>query len=65
MLPDGEFNDGVILAETALGGIPVLVTFDKHLLDIDESSLRLAFDERDLLQVKPVHPRPFLRALLR
>jgi len=59
-LPSDEFNDGLILAETSLGNIPLLVTSDAHLLDIGEDPLRLAFDEADLL---PVHPKRLLRAL--
>ena len=63
LLPDGEINDGLILAESSLAGIPLLVTSDKHLLDIDETALRLAFNDADLLPVSPVHPRRLLRAL--
>ena len=37
LLPEGEFHDGLILAETALAGIPVLVTSDANLLDIEET----------------------------
>ena len=65
LLPDNEFHDGVILAETALGDIPILATSDKHLLNIDESDLKLAFDAQDLMQVTPLHPRNLRRALLR
>ena len=63
LLPEDEFNDGLILAETSLAGIPMLVTSDKHLLDIDEDALRLAFNEADLLPVSPLHPMNLLRAL--
>jgi len=63
LLPPDEFNDGLILAETALAGIPILATSDKHLLDIDETDLKVTFDERDLFQVSPRHPRLLLRAL--
>src|SRR5580692_13087605 len=38
-LPPDEINDGMILAETALADIPVLVTRDRHLLDIEEVDL--------------------------
>src|SRR5438067_1060557 len=34
LIPEDEFNDGMILAETSLTRIPLLVTSDKHLLDI-------------------------------
>ena len=63
LIPDDEFNDGLILAESSLAEIPLLVTSDKHLLDIDETALRLAFHDADLLPVSPVHPRRLLRAM--
>lgn len=63
LIPEEEFHDGLILAETSLAGIPLLVTSDKHLLDIDENALLLAFNEADLLPVHPVHPKGLLRAL--
>ena len=63
LLPDGEYNDGLILAETSLAGIPVLVTADKHLLDLDETFLSLTFDECDLFHVRPCHPKLLLRAM--
>jgi hypothetical protein len=63
LIPDDEFNDGLILAETSLEEIPLLVTSDKHLLDIDEDDLQLAFNEADLSPVHPVHPKRLLRAL--
>ena len=63
LIPEDEFNDGLILAETSLAGIPMLVTSDKHLLDIDTDALRLAFNEADLLPVSPAHPKKLLRAL--
>ena len=63
LLPDGEYNDGLILAETSLAAIPVLVTADKHLLDLDETFLSLTFDECDLFHVRPCHPKLLLRAM--
>jgi predicted nucleic acid-binding protein len=63
LLPETEFNDAVILAEAAVAGVPLLVTSDRHLLDIDEDALLLAFNEADLLPVRPVHPKRLLRAL--
>lgn len=62
-LPVEEFHDGLILAETSLGDIPVLVTSDRHLLDIDEDALLMAFNEADLLPVRPAHPRRLVMAL--
>ena len=61
LLPEDEFNDGLILAETSLAEIPLLMTSDKHLLNIDEATLLLAFNEADLSPVHPVHPKRLLR----
>src|SRR6266568_3136349 len=63
LIPEGEFNDGLILAQTSLVEIPLLVTSDKHLLDIDEDALLLTFNEADLAPVHPVHPKRLLRVL--
>jgi predicted nucleic acid-binding protein len=63
LLPPDEWNDALILAEVSLAEISLLVTSDKHLLDIDEDSLRFCFDEADLPQVHAVHPKRLLRAL--
>jgi predicted nucleic acid-binding protein len=63
LIPETEQNDGKILAQTSLAGIPLLVTSDKHLLDIDEDALLLAFNEADLVPVHPAHPKKLLRAL--
>jgi len=62
LLPDSESNDGFVLAETSLGEIPVLVTSDRHLLDIDPEELRVCFEDSDLRPVHVVHPRRFLAA---
>jgi len=63
LIPETEQNDGKILAQTSQVSIPLLVTSDKHLLDIDEAALLLAFNEADLLPVHPVHPKRLLRVL--
>ena len=63
LIPETERNDGKILAQTSLAQIPLLVTSDKHLLDIDEDALLLAFNEADLLPVHPAHPKRLLKAL--
>jgi hypothetical protein len=63
LIPEEEFNDGLILAETSFEQIPLLVTSDKHLLEIDEDALLLAFNEADLSPVHAVHPKRLLRAL--
>lgn len=62
LLPFEEVNDGVILAETSLAGISILVTRDRHLLDIDETSLAIAFNDADLASVNPAHPKRLLRS---
>jgi hypothetical protein len=63
LIPEDEFNDGLILAEPSFEQVPLLVTSDKHLLDIDEDTLLLAFNEAGLAPVHPVHPKRLLRAL--
>ena len=63
LLPEGECNDGMILAETSLLEIPALVTSDHHLLNIEESELRVACDDCGLGYVWPVHPIRMFRAL--
>lgn len=63
-LPEEEFNDGLILAEMALARVPVLVSCDKHLLDIEPEDLRAALDAADLKHVTVMHPHKLLRAVL-
>jgi len=63
LLPEGEFNDGLILAETALASIPVLVTSDGDLLNIDAIALRVQLEEADFPPVQVFHPKPLLKAL--
>jgi len=63
LIPENEQNDGKILAQSSLAGIPLLVASDKHLLDIDEDALLLAFNDVDLVSVHPAHPKRLLRAL--
>jgi len=63
LLPEEEVNDGQILAEASLASVPVLVTSDHHLLDIDEAKLLTAFNDSDLTPVRPLHPRKLLKAV--
>jgi hypothetical protein len=63
LLPEDEFNDGVILAETSLANIPVLVTSDHHLLDISPEDLQPEFVAAALAPVTIAHPKALLRAL--
>jgi predicted nucleic acid-binding protein len=65
LLPFEEVNDGIILAETSLGGISILITRDKHLLDIDETSLSMAFNDADWTPVNPAHPKRLLQSARR
>ena len=55
--------DGLILAETALAGIPVLATSDADLLDIEETELRVQFEDADLSPVQICHPKLLLKAM--
>ncbi len=63
LIPETEQNDGKILAQTSLAKIPLLVTSDKHLLDVDEDALLLAFNDPELQPVHPWHPKRLLKAL--
>ena len=65
LLPANERHDGKILAETSFMGVAVLVTRDGHLLDIDEKSLAVAFQEADLFPVQIIHPGRLLQAAQR
>lgn len=63
LLPPEELNDALILAETAVAGIPLVVSSDSHLLDIDHEKLRsLCLDAR-VIPVVPASPRHLLRAI--
>lgn len=62
-LPEGEFNDGLIIAETSLACIPALATSDSHLLNIDNSYLKVQFEDSDLSPVSVFHPKTLLAAL--
>jgi len=63
LLPEGEFNDGLILAETALANIPVLVTSDADLLDMETAKLLVEFESADLPLVQICHPKLLLKAM--
>jgi hypothetical protein len=62
LLPPAEYNDGLVLAETSLAGIPVLVSSDRHLLELLEDQLFVCFNDADLLPVRVAHPKGLLRA---
>ena len=61
VLPDGELNDGLIVVETALAGVPNLITSDIHLLGINPAHLTQKLNEFDLPPVAIFHPRDVLR----
>ena len=61
ILPDGEFNDGLIVVETSLACISTLITSDIHLLGINPPKLAQKMAEFDLPSVSIYHPRDFLR----
>lgn len=63
LILESEQNDGKILAQTSLTRIPLLVTSDKHSLDLDEAALLLAFNDTDLMPVRPSHSKWLLKAL--
>jgi hypothetical protein len=63
LLPEDEFNDGLILAEAALEWIPLLVSSDGDLLNIEEAALRVQFEEADLEPVQVFHPKLLLKAM--
>lgn len=63
ILPHGEINDSRILAETSIGGVQVLVTSDKALLEVDQTALSLAFDDAGLSVVTTAHPKRLHGAL--
>jgi len=48
LLPEAELNDGLILAEIGLAGIQLIVSSDKHLLDIEADELARVCRERTL-----------------
>jgi len=62
LLPEAELNDGLILAEIGLAGIQLIVSSDKHLLDIEADELARVCRERHITEVSVVHPRKLLKA---
>jgi hypothetical protein len=43
--------------------VQCLARTPKHLLEIDEAALLLAFNEADLSPVNPVHPKRLLKVM--
>ncbi len=48
LLPEEEVNDSLIIAEAAIAGVSVLLSGDSHIRDIDQTSLKLTLDRRDV-----------------
>ena len=63
LLPENEINDSRIRAETSVAAIPLLVSSDRHLLDMDPDALQAACAEADLPSTFIASPRRLLRAL--
>ena len=63
LLPATEVHDIDIIAETALAGVPALVTSDTALLDADQDGLSVAFADGGLPVVRLVHPARMAKAL--
>ena len=63
LLPRAEINDSCIIGETAVLGIPLIVSADHHLLDIDFEKLRTLCVDAGLNPVFPVSPRGLLRSI--
>jgi predicted nucleic acid-binding protein len=63
LLPSEEVNDALILGETAVAGIPVVVTSDSHLLNVDQEKLRSICLDAGVVPVVPASPRRLLAAI--
>ena len=63
LLPETEINDSRILAETSVAAIPLLVSSDRHLLDVEPDVLQAACAEADLPLSFISSPRRLLRAV--
>lgn len=62
-LPEGELNDGYILAETALANIGWLVTSDAHLLSIRADDVAQQLMNAEMSTVFIISPKRFLFVL--
>ena len=63
LLPAEEINDALILAETTVAEIPLLVTSDRHLLEVNDDELAVLCQRADVSPVQVAHPRRLLRAM--
>jgi len=53
-------NDGIILGEAACKEVPVLITSDRHLLDIPRIELLQELKQRDLFTTISLDPKEAL-----
>lgn len=60
-IPENECNDGLIVAECGIKGIPILVTSDHHLLEIPEGNLIDCLVECGISPVHVMSPQQFLK----
>jgi predicted nucleic acid-binding protein len=63
LLPPEEVNDANILTESAVAGIPLVVSSDNHLLNIEQDSLRAIFLDAGIVPTLTASPRRLLRAI--
>jgi len=60
LLPEAEYHDGLIIAETALVDIPTLISGDIHMLEINPAKLVSILTENDLYPISIYSPRQML-----
>jgi len=65
LMPPAEKNDIQILADTAIAEIPLLVTSDQILADVDRTLLHLICSDSGLAHVSVAHVRELWRAMRR
>ena len=61
LLPDGEVNDSYIVAESALAGCKILLSSDRHVVDIPADTLALILAGADVEPVLISSPRAIAR----
>jgi hypothetical protein len=60
-LNEDEYNDGLILGEAACFNIPILVTSDRHLLDIPRPNAAAELKASDFFPTTVVSPKEIIR----
>lgn len=61
LLPEEERNDAYVIIESGFFGVTMLLTWDSHLLDADNSRLNEVLKSFDLHPVQIVHPSVILK----